>query len=273
MRPIQDVREDVIRSVRPEEAHAVSQVLPFQYNNWIDGMAWCGIACGACHKYGDLEIANLLVRYLANLVLVGEDARNFVLVDARNFAPEPVSNDWIQSTNIDGMWYRKKPQSFAGPVGLYYAIDCGAGISPGWVKSPYFRARVFTWFGSWFGSLVRHFSWLKQHVNSMFLAYLLLHKKPPQSMQWLAYDNPFYSYIYGIPLSTQWPGLCHYSDAYVEDCSTLVPFSDREPDSWVAKNWPYKKYVRNGDPLPRSYVPFCELAGRYLQSTLSGESP
>lgn len=263
MRPIEEVRQEVIAAVRPDEAYATIQILPFQYTNWIDGMAWCGITCGACLKYGDAEIADLLTRYLINLILVG--------TDARSFATEPVDDSWVRSTNMTDFWYRKKPQSFAGPVGLYYAIDCGAGITPGWVKAPHFTAKVFTWLAPWFGHLVKHFEWLRQHVNSMFLAHLLLGRKPPQSMQWLAHDNPFYLYLYRIPLETEWPDLHKYSEAHIEERQDFVPFEEREPDSWVAKNWPYHRYVRTGTAFERHYVPFCELASRYLQATLSNE--
>ena len=263
MRPIEDVREEVIAAIRPDEGYALSQILPFQYTNWIDGMAWCGVTCGACYKYGDQEVADLLTRYLINLVLVGKDARNF--------APEPVDDEWVRSTTMTDFWYRKKAQSFAGPVGLYYAIQCGAGIHPGWVKSPMFRARVYTWLGSWFGSLVWYVEWLRQHVNSVFFAYLITGKKPPESMKWLAADNPFYLYLYRIPHKADFPDLHKHSEAYIAQRADPVPFENREPDMWVAKDWPYKEYVREGKPFNRRYVPFCELASRYLQATLSNE--
>jgi hypothetical protein len=164
-------------------------------------------------------------------------------------------------------WYLKKAQAFAGPAGLYFAIDQGAQIDPVWVKDPRFTAKLFTWGASWFGWLVKRFGWFKQHVNSMFFAHLLLNKKPPKSMYWLAYDNPFYLYIYGEKYTTEWPQLYKWSSEKFTPSKEPVKLVNRDTHVWVAKSWPYTAYM-GGGTVRWEYSPICELATRYLQEKL-----
>lgn len=253
----EETRKKVLEAFDPE-TYYYSQVLPFGYNNWIDGMAWVGLLCGASYKVGDRELAEKCEKYLERLLMVGKDARNF--------APMQVSSDWKESETLPGYWYKEKPQSFAGPVGLRFAIDNGAHLNdPFRIKS---RARWMALVGGLFGYLVRWVGWLRQHVNSMFLAYLILGKRPPDSMLWLCEDNPFYSYIAGKKCSTTYPDMRKTSGGHTVDRSYIVPLCMRKPTSWVFRQWPKSEYIREGVPQNSAYTPAAELVGDYLQSTL-----
>ena len=253
----ESAREKVLSAFHPETFY-YSHVLPFEYDNWIDGMAWVGILCGAAYKVGDTELAGKCEKYLKRLLEVGKDARNF--------APTQLKNDWKPSKTIQGYWYEEKPQSFAGPAGLRFAIDNGASLNdPFQIKS---RARLMVLGGWSFGYLVRWFSWLRQHVNSMFLAYLVLGKKPPTSMLWLCEDNPFYSYIAGVKCETVYPDMHRMSEGETVERSEVVPLCKRKPSSWVFRQWLKGEYIREGDQKLSEYTPAAELVGFYLQSTL-----
>ena len=229
---------------------------------FIDGMAWVGLLCGASYLVGDTVLAQKSEDYLKRLLAVGDDARNF--------APVQVSSDWIKSKTINGFWYYKKPQSFAGPVGLRFAIDCGAHLNdPFKVKS---TARLITRFGSIAGYILGHdipwvSDWLKQHVNSIFLAYLVLKEKPVDNLLWLCQDNPFYSYIAGIKCNTEYPDPSKVSNGTTVEEDVIVPLKYRKPSSWIFRNWPKSRYVRDGEAI-QTYTPIWQVVGDYLQSTL-----
>lgn len=236
---------------------------PYQYSNFIDGMAWVGILCGAAYKEGDLELARMAERYLNRLLLIGPNARNF--------APEKVDDSWKESPTIDGYWYKEKPQSFAGPVGVYFAKKMGANIDipeSSKLPDPHGTARLFTLIAPIFGHLVYYIPWLRQHVNSMFLAHLLLDKKPPESMEYLSKENPFFSYMFAIPCVVSYPEVSRYSQGRTVTQSNIVPLRDRKPSSWVFRNWPYDLYIKEGEVLPIEYTPIWMVVGEYLQNTL-----
>jgi hypothetical protein len=253
----QEVRDQVLSAFN-DETYYYSHVLPFGYTNFIDGLACVGLLCGAAYKVGDTEVAQKCERYLNRLLTVGKNARNF--------APMPVSDSWIKSKTIPGYWYKEKPQSFAGPVGLRFAIDNGAHLNdPFQIKS---KARLMACGGWAFGYLVRWMSWLRQHVNSMFLAYLILGKKPASSMMWLCEENPFFSYIAGEKCSVAYPDMNKVSDGHTEDRDYIVPLEKRKPSAWVFRGWPKSEYIREGVHQGSMYTPTAQLVGDYLQSTL-----
>jgi len=254
------IRDQVIEAFDPENHYFFSQVLPRRATNYIDGLFHIGMLAGAAQIVGDGLVAAQAKCWIMQLLLCGNDARNF--------ANSQVTEDW-KYNETQGLWVKHKPQSFAGPAAIWWANKHGASIPTAGLPNPMFKAKVFCMLGRLFGHAVKYISWLRQHVNSMFLAYLLLGKKPPASMAWLAYDNPFYRYIYGIKdVVAKFPDPRKYNRGkriYVDE---YVDFKDREPDSWPAKNWPYAKYTREGEPLGWQYTPICELVTYYLQGTL-----
>jgi len=254
---LEEARELVLSAFSEENGY-FSQVVPFGYTNWIDGMAWVGLLCGASLLEGDKEVAEKAERYLRVLLEVGPDARNF--------APMPVSADWIRSEKMPEFWYKKKAQSFAGPAGLRFAIDCGAKLQdPFLVKH---KARWLVRCGPAFGWLVRWIPWLRQHVNSVFLAYLVTGKTPSKSLIWLCEENPFYSYIARRKCRVEYPDVYRWSEGHEEETNQVVPFAERKPGSWPFKNWPYKRYVKAGVKKTVGYTPTCILVGEYLQNRL-----
>jgi len=254
-----EVRAKVLSAFDPD-TYYYSHELPFSYDGgFIDGMAWVGLLCGAAYKVGDLELAQAAERYLGRLLAVGPDARNF--------APQKLDTDWVASATVPGYWYSVKPQSFAGPAALRFAIDNGAHLNdPFQAKS---KARTFVAVGPVFGWAVSKWfgSWLQQHVNTMFLAYLILNKKPASSMRWLCEDNPFFQYIAGEKCVTEYPDPARTSDGKSEDTKDIVPLKDRKPSAWIFRNWPKTRYIRSGSPT-KEYTPVWQVVGDYLQSTL-----
>jgi hypothetical protein len=256
---IEMLREKVKSAYRPENAYTYSHVIPFKYTGFIDGMAWNGPLLAGCYLVGDMELALYPEGFLNNLILVGKDARNFGPTDE-------VPDSWKKSEKMPGFSYKVKPQSNAGPMALYYAIKQGACVDPGWVKDPTSHAKLLTRLGWLFGFLP-----IKQHVNTMFFAYMLLGKKPSSSMKWLAYDNPFYLFLYNKQHETEWPNQAKLKNDKLVKQKKKVELKDREPDSWPAKNYPYKKYVGDEPRGDEEYTPICELASIYLQMSLRGE--
>lgn len=240
------------------ENYYFSQFVPFGYTNWIDGMAWVGLLCGAAHKVGDTELAQKCELYLNRLMYVGQDARNF--------APMQVDGSWVKSEKLEGFWFKQKPQSFAGPAGLRFAIDNGANLNdPFQIKR---KARWMVLGGSAFGYLVRWVSWFRQHINSMFLAYLILGKRPARSMLWMCEGNPFFSYIAGEKCSVEYPSMYRTSGGRTVERDQVMPLSKSKPSSWIFRRWPKSEYLREGVQNTSGYTPSWQLVGDYLQSTL-----
>jgi hypothetical protein len=252
-----EARELVLSAFNPDNYY-FSQVLPFGYTNWIDGMAWVGLLCGASYKVGDTELAEKCELYLNRLMHVGPDARNF--------APMPVTEEWIKSTKIEGIWFKQKPQSFAGPAGLRFAIDNGAHLNdPFQIKG---SARRMVFCGWAFGYLVRWIHWLRQHINSMFLAHLILDKRPASSMMWMCEENQFFSYIARKKCSVEYPPLNRTSSGHTVETDEIVPLAECKPSSWIFRRWPKSRYLREGTPQSSRYTPWWQVVGDYLQSTL-----
>lgn len=258
---INGVRNEVRDSYHPDDRYAYSHMIPYRITNYIDGLFHQSILCGAARLVGDDLIFNYSANWIMQLIACGPDARNF---------DTQVHSGWEQNVE-QGLYVKRKPQSFAGPAALAWANKCGANIPRVWVPDVSSTAKLFVRCGWAFGYLVRWVSWLRQHVNSMFLAYLLLGKIPPSSMEWLAYDNPFYKLIYGKKyVIAQWPLGYKSNDGKLVDSNTPVEFKDREPDAWPVKNHPYRRYVREGVALGWRYTPLCELATFYSQECPSG---
>ena len=252
----QEARQQVLSAFESATCY-YSNELPLVYNDFIDGMAWVGLLCGVAYKKGDTELAQLSENYLGRLLQVGPDARNF--------APTQVESDWVVSPSIPGYWYKKDPQDFAGPAGLRFAIDNGAHLNdPFQVKG---RARLMVMGGWLFGLSVRFISGLHQHINSMFLAYLILDKKPASTMLWMCEDNPFFSYIAGKKCLTEYPDNSSVTGGDTVDESGIVPLKDRKPNAWIFRNWPKSRYIREGSPN-KTYTPIWQVVGDYCQSFL-----
>ena len=253
----EEARKQVLEAFHLE-TYYYSHTLPFGYTNWIDGMAWVGILCGACHKAGDREIAQKCEKYLERLLLVGKDARNF--------APMKVTDAWVASPTLPGYWYKEKPQAFAGPAGLRFAIDNGAHLNdPFQIKS---QARWMVRGGFAFGYLVRWFSGLQQYLNSMFTAHLILGERPASSMLWLCEENPFFSFIAGKKCSVTYPDMRRTSGGHGEGRDHIVPLAQCKPSAWIFRRDPKDEYIREGVSQGSAYTPAAQLVGDYLQSVL-----
>jgi hypothetical protein len=212
---IEEFRKKVIASF-DRVFNTFSHEIPFKYTNFIDGQAWLGITCGAVnHDVGK---------------------------DSRNFAPCQVKESWINSKAFPELWYKKKPQSFAGPCAVLWAINQGAALYyPENKRSTYLKAKILCMLASPYGYLIKYVKKLRQHINTFMFAHLLLEKRPPESMRFLSKDNMIYSYIYRVP------------------CQTLY------------KNtgiWPAKDYPDNEEVDEQEYTPICNFAGLCLQKVL-----
>jgi hypothetical protein len=235
-----------------------SHEVPFTYSNFIDGMAWIGLLCGACHVAGDDELIKKTERYLSILLRVGKDARNF--------APKQVNPEWKKSENIDGLFYLEKPQSYAGPFALQFAIQCGAKLD-----NPFDKEKSAEFFADWsnlYGYLL-NIPWfgkkyMRQHLNTIMVACLVSRKKPGESLEWLYKSNPFYAYIAGVNMDVEYPPDTVYSDEKIIEHKDIQEISKREPSPWVWKQWPTKECIGNGTIL-KKYTPVAYLTAYYLQ--------
>lgn len=239
---------------------------PYRYQGFIDAMAWVGLLCGASRKIGDIPLSLKCEDCLSKLLNVGDDARNF--------APCQLDG-WKKSDVMDGYYYYEKPQAFAGPAGLYFAISNGAKLDL--LKpipyNPIPTATIMHMFGFLFGFILKHFSikTLESHINSMFLSSLILNKKPSKSMKWIAAHNPFYAYIYGDMLNEEYPNLCRYKNGYNIRREEPVPLKLRKPSSWIFRSHPCDEYVdADGSGFVDDfYVPIWEVVASYLQHSLT----
>lgn len=262
---LNELRDEVISAFHPEN-FCYSHTVPFVYDGgFIDGMAWTGILCGAALKAGDGEVAELANKYLLNLLNVGKDARHY--------APLQAASDWVESKNMPGFWYAVKPQSFAGPAALRFAVQCGGHI----VVPPYLdvmsTAKLYTWAGRVYGALVRYFNPfnLRQHINSIWTAYLITGAKVPQSMLWMCEENPYFSYIAGRKCPVAYPEAVRRKDFIETTEDSVVPLKCAKPSAWVFRRDPYKRYQVTDptSPVTIRYVRIWQLVGAYLQGLLA----
>ena len=228
-------RSQVISCFDPNKHYAFSHVMPVKYEGFIDGMAWVGTLCGAACIAGDTQVKHICEQHINALVESGQDARNY--------APVKVDDSWEISPFFPGYWIKRKPQAFAGPVGLYWALRHGADLKTDWVPRPFRAASMMRLIGPVFGYAVRVIKPLRRHINSFMFAHMLVDKTPPRSMKFLTKNNPFYSALYGVKCDYQYP-----SNAGI----------------WPAKNWPGKEVVK-----ARTYAPICQLAADLFQFDIS----
>jgi len=235
-----------------------SHVLAPSYTNFIDGMAWTGILCGAALEVGDNEIADLCRGYIRNILKVGKDARNY--------APMQVKPEWIASTTMPGFWYKEKAQAFAGPAALTFANNCGAGIET--TLNVTAEARLMVASGFLYGILAKRSVWLRGFINSLWFSHLMLNKKPSFTMNWMAEENPLFAYIAGIKQTVEYPDPHRYTEGTTAAVKDVVPLSKCEPSAWIFRRDPFMQYTRTGIPVLSEYTPIWQLCGDYLQSTL-----
>lgn len=257
-----DIRARVFGAFNRSD-HYFNHVSPYGYTNFIDGMAWVGLMCGAALRVGDTELAEECRCYLKQLVYVGPDARNYAPGDKA-----PGGDHWVASPTVFGFKYYLKAQSFAGPAGLEFANQCGAGVESPYHRSVYSKAKMFTALGMFYGWLYRPVPWLRQHANSMFLAYLIRKKHPPRSMRWLCLGNPFFSYIAGehcnvLPLATR-----KFVNGKTVESKTYVTVPEAKPSIWPFRHDVFRAYEGDGTLDSRSYTPIAELCATYLQHSL-----
>lgn len=256
-----EARNLVIQAINQDNFY-YSHVLPPVYTDWIDGLAWGSLARGAALLKEDFELASLFYEYTQRIMTVGENARNY--------APFPVKEDWIASTIMPGFWYKKKPQSFAGPAALKWSNKCAKMKNKPLVENPFNidrKAQLMTSTGWLFGNLCRWFKYPRQHINSYWLAYLCLNKKPPKAMLWMAEENPFFSFIAGIKCVVSYPELYRTSEGYEIMRKVVMPLCLCEPSAWIFRRDPFVEYVRKGMPT-KQYTPIWKVVGDYLQGLL-----
>jgi hypothetical protein len=226
--------------------------------DWIDGLAWSSILCGAALKVGDTEIADLCRGYIRNILIVGKDARNY--------APLQVKPDWVASTTMPGFWYVVKPQAFAGPAALTFANNCGAGIET--TLDVTLQAKAMVASGFLYGILSKYSVWLRGYIDSMWFAHLMLNKKPASTMLWMTEENPFFAYIAGKKQTAVYPDPRRYTEGVTAAEKSVVPLKDCEPSAWIFRRDPFNRYTRAGIPMQQEYTPIWQLVGDYLQASL-----
>jgi hypothetical protein len=91
-------------------------------------------------------------------------------------------------------------------------------------------------------------SFLKQHVNSVMLAHLLLGKKPG-GYEELYVDNPFYNYIRGVKCP-------------VPDYAVRKPWGS----AWLWKQFPVERTIP--EDMAFEYTPTALYVAQALQETL-----
>jgi len=227
--PTEILRQQVIDAFDTENHYAFSHVMPHKYTNFIDGLAWLSILAGSANLVGDNKVMKYCDKWCCFLLEISKDARNF--------APVQVDDNWKPS-NVAGIWYKEKPQSFAGPCANQWRHGDRSVFN---VKT---TAMALTFIAPVYGHLVRWIKPLRQHLNSVMFAHMLLNRKPPSSLLFAAKNNMIYSYLYGIKCEA------HYRNTSV----------------WPARN------VWDGEEKETTYQPVCELAGRYMQQYLRERS-
>lgn len=256
-----EARSQVLEAIHPDNFY-YSHVLPPAYTNWIDGLAWGSLARGAALLKRDWEVASLFFEYTQRLMSVGKDARNY--------APHPVQEGWLPSSTMPGFWYRQKPQSFAGPASLKWANRCANLARRPQVEDPFEIDRAARWMvatGWLWGQLCWWFKYPRQHLNSVWLAHLYLGRRPHRGLLWTTQENPFFSYIGGIPCRVNPPETYRTVGGYEVVRKKVVPLSRCEPSAWIFRRDPFVEYVRIGEPAQR-YTPIWWLVSEYLQSLL-----
>jgi hypothetical protein len=276
-----DVRDEVLAAINKENGYYYHQKIdgdqPYCYNGgFIDGLSWMSRCWGACLLVGDIEIASLCEKFCKTILTVG--------ADARNYAPLQADTDWVASTKIPGMWYVAKENYFDGPGALQWAIKCGAKIdNPLKVQIiPGIRVSVMT-AARWQIKLGRLFGWWykKTHtwtpaiigdrqIEPVWMSYLLLGEKVPDSMLWMCEENPWYSFIAGKKCDVSYPLTRQFMNSTSLMKSNVVPLQRTKPNAWIFKRSPFSEYSDGGGGQLSdvSYTPVWKLVADYCQSTL-----
>lgn len=236
------VRDQYLAAFRPSEMYAYSFVLPFEHTNDIDSMAWVGCVTALARRAHDLEVVHFGRNHLASLILMGEDTRNF---------GKGALFDWEQADRFPDYTRKIKPQAFAGPAMYEFCRDQDIPLPEPGFPDPRPRAELFCTLAPVYGVLLQWFGWIRgfrQHVNSVLFAHLLLCRRAPRVLHFLAKDNPLYSYICGLPCEVK-------------------PYPNT--GDWPAKDWPRApKAIKE-----QTYTPACSLAGEYAQEILAEIGP
>ena len=228
------------------------------YSDFIDGMAWVGLMTGVARKLRHYDLAKKGEGYINNILKVGKDARNY--------APIKVNDKWQRSDSMPGFYYRMKPQSYAGPFGLAYAVSQGAHIdNPFNIDG---TAKMMTSLGLFFGVLVKHVSFLEQHISTMWLAHLHRRKRPAGTMLWMCEENPFFSYIAGKKCDAKYPEPRRYTEGQNVQKKEVQKLHDAKPSTWIFRRDPCKEYKKIGQPLDWTYTRIWQYVGEGLQSLL-----
>lgn len=238
--------------------------LPMEDDDFIDGMAWNGILLGAARIAGDAELGVKAFRYLDILTRVGPTP-----FSARNFSDHCVdSAKWLPSPNINGLWYYAREQSMAGPFGVIFANQCGGSqvaIPETLVKM---KAHALCVLGLVFGVLARQFPYFRQHLNTVFTAHLICKRKPAFTMLWATEENPYFSYIAGKKITVSYPDVYRTTSMEERVEENVVPLANAKPSAWIFRRDPFVRYILNGAPFGRAYVPIWQVVGEYLQQSL-----
>jgi len=266
------LKEAVAKSVRDFPEHgllAYSNVTPYTPNAFIDGMAWLSVLCGASHLAKDYEVSAAAKYAIISLWKVGGK-------DCRNFGPSRVKDNWKESSKYPGIWWFEKPQVSAGPLGLLFCKRVGVTfptefqyIYQGFCESAEGTARLLRSTAWAFGWASRVITALQQHTNTYFMTYLALGQQPPSTMKWMAWDNPFYQYVFGNMYTTDWPDWTRYQGH--SESGKNVPFNQRKPSPWPPRNLPDEQWVIDQEVAQDTYTPLCELCVYYLHEAMKKE--
>jgi hypothetical protein len=219
----EELRLRVLSAFTPKGEY--SHVLPFRRSGYVDGMFHLGMLAGAARLAGDDLLEGDACRWLRVLSSHGE-ARNWFAAPHEGY--EPAGEHWVKPGT----------QSFAGPAAVQWARAQGCNVeAPEDVRG---MARLFCALAWPFGWAIRAIPGLRQHLNSVMLAHLLLDRRPPASMAFLAARNPLYSWQFG-------------TECVVEEYANTGP--------WPAKDWPGPITVTGSE----QYTPVCSLVARYLR--------
>ena len=228
---IMSIRNQIIEAFEPLTGN-YSHVLPHVYSNFIDGMAWVSLLAGSAKLINDTEVVKLCESYLSVLCSIK---------DSRNYAPYVVADNWIYD-HKSMYWIKSKPQAFAGSCLLHWAKEQGVNVDTSNIEKPILLAKFLVYIAPVFGHLIRYIPVLRQHINSVLMAHLLLDTVPPESMKFLTEDNMIYSYLYKEP------------------CHILYPNTGAFP----AKDYPDTEK----EISIKIYTPLCNYVGICLQSLL-----